>query len=88
MRLANRLFLLVVLLALPAATARATGNANNIAPCRTFTNVADCQRFCISGELYDTCACFWDDPADPNGFPLDHSSGSVSPICSETSPCC
>ena len=76
MHRAARLSLILVLLALPAVVA--AGNANNLAPCRTYTDVADCLRFCASDDFYNTCACFWDDPTNPNGFPRIWASAAAT----------
>src|SRR6185369_633437 len=43
--------------------------------------------FSTGGPLSPTCACYWDDPTNPSGFPQDTSSGPNS-NCTEEHPCC
>jgi len=61
------------------------GPANNLEPCNTYTDVSACLFRCDSDVLYGSCACFWDDPSSPDGFPLDHNASAT---CTPETPCC
>ncbi len=92
MRRLDRLCLLALLLALPAAIAPAqtcpTADFGSGAPCRTRLTESDCTFECGNAHPLDsTCACYWDDPTNPSGFPQDTSNGLGSD-CSEEHPCC
>jgi len=92
MRRLDRLCLVALLLALQAGIAHAqtcpTSDFGNGAPCRTRTTESDCTFECQNnGPLSTTCACYWDDPTNPSGFPMDTSNGANSG-CSEATPCC
>jgi hypothetical protein len=94
MRRLDRLCLLALLLALPAGIAHAqtcpTADFGNGAPCRTRLTESFCTMECdfsSGGPFSHACACYWDDPTNPSGFPMDTSSGAGS-NCSEEHPCC
>ena len=92
MHIARHLCLLALLLALPAGIAHAqtcpTADFTGVAPCRTRTTESDCTSECVNGSpLSRTCACYWDDPTNPSGFPQDTSNGANSD-CSPEHPCC
>jgi hypothetical protein len=90
MRRLDRLCLLALLLALPAGIAPAqtcpTADFNGD-PCRTRTTESACTFDCAAGPLSPTCACYWDDPTNPSGFPQDTGNGANS-SCTEATPCC
>src|SRR3954471_5649049 len=104
MRRLDRLRPIAVLLALPVVLASLvtlrgepvhaqeicvggpTADANNIAPCKTFTTHAACNIGCND---FLNCACFWDDPTNPNGFPADMGFGIGNGTnCTPETPCC
>src|SRR5437763_7787567 len=91
MRRVDRLCLLAVLLALPVGIAHAqtcpTSDFGNGAPCRTRITESACTLECQGGPLSSSCACYWDDPSNPSGFPQDTNNGANS-SCSEEHPCC
>jgi hypothetical protein len=92
MRIARHLCLLALAIALPAGIAHAqtcgTQDFGSDSPCRTRTAESECIFECGDNDpLSPTCTCYWDDPTNPSGFPIDTSSGANS-HCSEEHPCC
>jgi hypothetical protein len=81
MRLARRLALTLLLLALPALAGAQT---SIYGACSTITSKGTCLAGCsINDPLANTCDCFWDNPADPDGFPQDNAF-----ICAPGETCC
>ncbi len=101
MRRLERLRLLAALLAFPAVLAvggglvhaqgvcvTAAADAQNELPCRTYTTYGACTVGC-GANLLLTCPCFWDDPTNPNPFPVDMGFGSgAGTNCTPETPCC
>jgi len=64
-----------------------TSDFGNGDPCNTRLTESVCTAECSTGPLSSTCSCYWDDPSNPSGFPMDTGNGANS-NCTPDTPCC